>query len=705
MWSALHTTPSTPPRPSTICQACWEGLFAAHLGLFNAIVRDQWLGGPSFIGGYSYSTSRSKLNSRAERCSWCRLVLTMCDEGQSLLRITVGRLVDDTGESSSSITSHSINGGLQTLMVLINNREVYRGYLHTPAEDPAAAHINSRSPILDVGSPRTLDLVKEHVDECLHKHERCMSIPDAALADPPVRLVNCAYPDHPRLVETKLHGYAKYIALSHVWGGTQPYGTCTDNLSYYEKGIDVCILPQTIRDAIYVTHSLGHQYLWVDSLCIVQDSYEEKCREIGRIDQFYRGAFLTIVAGSAHASSEGFLHDRPATSRGVTFPFICPSRPHDSSPRSARATGQSVVGTARITPTFIHTEGEIQQFDAAKDPVHRIGWLMQELLLSPRALIFTSETLQFRCHTSTQNIGKSFYDARRELRLPDVVFLPQPPRVVHYSDEWIAAHQSWVNIVEDYSGRAVSALSDRMIACSAMARDLQRALESEYLAGLWRHSLLSDLLWFTTTAAQSVTYREQPLYIVPSWSWASIEAVDGQVKMEPYLRPPERTTLSEVAWCKVTLKKSSLPYGEVICGSLGLRTPALIRCTIHSKLEPRGYHVQFHYAQKVPPRSGDVCNDLDDEVRTTTKCFGTAKIDCDDEDGPSMPETLWAVPLSRKGGILEGLLVALSWQADRYSVGPASERKVYRRVGLVHAPADKFRNLEVSPAWLCIEIV
>jgi hypothetical protein len=61
----------------------------------------------------------------------------------------------------------------------------------------------------------------------------------------------------------------------------------------------LCI-PLTIRDAISLTQKLGKQYLWVDSLCLVQDDPEDLIGGIQRMDTIYEQSILTIVA--AHGS-------------------------------------------------------------------------------------------------------------------------------------------------------------------------------------------------------------------------------------------------------------------------------------------------------------------------------------------------------------------------------------------------------------------
>lgn len=71
----------------------------------------------------------------------------------------------------------------------------------------------------------------------------------------------------------KISGQCRYTALSYVWGGTSQirYTHETRELLESPGGLLEVKLPQTIMDAITVTQHLDVRFLWVDSLCILQD--------------------------------------------------------------------------------------------------------------------------------------------------------------------------------------------------------------------------------------------------------------------------------------------------------------------------------------------------------------------------------------------------------------------------------------------------
>lgn len=80
-----------------------------------------------------------------------------------------------------------------------------------------------------------------------------------------------------------------------------------------QQGIKVCRLPRTIQDAIEVTRELKQRHLWVDAICIIQDSLSDWEYESARMASVYRDAYLTIAIGTASSATEGFLHHRHLT--------------------------------------------------------------------------------------------------------------------------------------------------------------------------------------------------------------------------------------------------------------------------------------------------------------------------------------------------------------------------------------------------------
>jgi hypothetical protein len=223
------------------------------------------------------------------------------------------------------------------------------------------------------------------------------------LANPPRRLLRSQLSEAHR--GSRRERYISYAQLR--LGEDQPHKTTTQNISDYLYGIDSSLLPQTIKDAINTTHALGIRYSWIDTLCIIQDSSDDKTCEISLVDKIYTKACLTIIASSPSRISDGFLHGSRVPSDTVT---------------QVRYSRNGQIGTVYITPC-----------DAllGTPTIDTRAWCYQELLLSPHALVFSSHALQYYCHSNDlgepHNLSSKF-DSSIPGRLPPILHgIPNAP--------------------------------------------------------------------------------------------------------------------------------------------------------------------------------------------------------------------------------------------------------------------------------------
>ncbi|KAI0655306.1 heterokaryon incompatibility protein-domain-containing protein, partial [Cubamyces menziesii] len=421
--------------------------------------------------------------------------------------------------------------------------------------DPASQWIKGRILIPHVGAPYAMSMAKACIEECVRTHTECQAITPypVGTAPLPTRLIDCSNPDCLRIVETKPGMRGSYVALSYVWGEAQPHRTTKANIANYKMRIPSTILPQTIRDAVWVTRALRIGLLWIDSICIIQDSEKDIHYELGRMRDVYRHAFLTIDAGSAARVSDGFLQVRRLNPEpSACLPFILPSHDH------------------RVDQSASNTRVGMTYWVRSDDPLKFRAWCLQERLLSTRSLVFTSQTLQLRCHTHTQNVGGAYHDGLNDVpRLPEAILRPTR-HILRGSGEWKEICHRWRNIVGDYTQRSLSNPSDKLVALSALAELFAPTLGPDYLAGLWRDTLLYDLLWMPrlTSVARPIQRYTQ----APSWSWASF---DGGVEFPNRLGSGR--VLAKVIKCTVKLQNKNLPFGQVAGGSLVLNS-RLIPC-------------------------------------------------------------------------------------------------------------------------------
>ncbi|PPQ68995.1 hypothetical protein CVT26_001929 [Gymnopilus dilepis] len=386
----------------------------------------------------------------------------------------------------------------------------------------------------------------------------------------------------PTTMKIVLTIFERYIALSYVWGESQPHSTTTHNIASYTDHIDPTHLPQTILDAIRITHRLHIKYLWADTLCIIQDSEEDKVQELARMGNIYRDAHLTVIASNAHR-----LREDVAQGQAVELPFILP---HDA----GRAVAMGMVCIC-------------DRIDLPEEPVSTRGWCMQELFLSRRALIFATHTLQYRCQRRTRNIGGADNVDWLSALWED----PAPVRSLANTKgtsggvDMKEIRDAWRLTVKNYTKRSISVPGDKLIALAALVEEYHGLVQSRYLAGLWLSMLLSDLLWTLEDADDAVPRPKE--YQAPSWSWAAVDgeisvwdALGVQEELRDIVRLRKRKEgtgeeegrrgwkqtyplqengnsfyVAGVVRCETELRTEQLPFGAVSGGVLILRALAL----------------------------------------------------------------------------------------------------------------------------------
>jgi len=189
-----------------------------------------------------------------------------------------------------------------------------------------------------------------------------------------------------RLVVCDVIAPPGYIALSHSWGPGEhkPLETLKENIEEHKIGIQTAALSQTFRDAVAVGRRLGEKYLWIDSLCTVQDDGQDIAREISRMPAIYEGAALTISAMSAHDSRSGCWIPR---NRVFDLPL--------ENGRSIRLAFHRPTEWAFQHASFLSSQDH-SDLDT-QYPLATRKWALQERVLSRRILHFTAQDLIWEC--------------------------------------------------------------------------------------------------------------------------------------------------------------------------------------------------------------------------------------------------------------------------------------------------------------------
>ena len=199
-----------------------------------------------------------------------------------------------------------------------------------------------------------------------------------------------------RLVEWK-SSIEQYATLSYCWGQCENYKLTETTKDELTRGIRPDDLPSTIRDAIRVTQMLGLSYLWVDALCIFQDSPSDWEDQSYKMAGIYKGCTVMIAPTEAESCSAGFLSKRQPNQEIPSNWLLCAGE--------ERAQGVASV----FASVFVHLRskarcGGTASYNASKFngdilPNFTRAWCYQEHALAPRVLYVDRTEFSFSCRS------------------------------------------------------------------------------------------------------------------------------------------------------------------------------------------------------------------------------------------------------------------------------------------------------------------
>lgn len=179
----------------------------------------------------------------------------------------------------------------------------------------------------------------------------------------------------------------EYLAFSHCWGGSGTLQLSQENYEDCQSSIDLSALSKNMRDAIIVTEKLGFLYIWIDSLCVIQDSADDWKAEASRMESVYAGATCTIASTGSASGDGGCFHTRSSIDRRSLKPCR--------------------IGISKLPSDGADDECEwiyirrddLSDFRRGVDraPLNKRGWVLQERLLSRRTLHFGADMLYWEC--------------------------------------------------------------------------------------------------------------------------------------------------------------------------------------------------------------------------------------------------------------------------------------------------------------------
>jgi hypothetical protein len=358
------------------------------------------------------------------------------------------------------------------------------------------------------------------------------------------------------------------MALSHCWGGVSPLTTTTATLSQRLHEISFSSLPKTFQDAVTITRSLDVEYLWIDSLCIIQDDRDDWAREAAWMKAVYADCYAMISADGSANPHGGCFGGAGVDQKNRSFEV------RSKGPFCSRVT--AFVRLTQLRDSFHaevgHRIGEAAEAAVAttagdsqsRTILNQRGWCFQERVLAPRILHFGASELAWECPETVACecqcvITGHDRESRFKALFADRILRDnkrQDSQLLIDVDAATAPREQidilvWMHFVEEFTRRELTYSTDTLHALSGLAEFMGAVAQTDYLCGLWKKNLAEFLLWevevggnpnlpmtsprpFRITAAgqqaaqtpggNTPRAKRHAAYHAPSWSWASVIA-------------------------------------------------------------------------------------------------------------------------------------------------------------------------------------
>jgi hypothetical protein len=335
-----------------------------------------------------------------------------------------------------------------------------------------------------------------------------LTIPDFPELPSRVLDVNASEcPSGLKLITDTKSKVARFATLSHRWG-TQKFLLATkSSLQQLKEGISFDDLSKTFQDAVVITRRLGIPYLWIDSLCIIQDDKEDWARESEKMGVIYENAYINFAATGTEDASLGFLGPRQQEYQHVKFPASLQN-----------PNGPSIYFTDQPGPKFSSS--------VDKAELNNRGWVLQERTLSRRTAHFANDQIYWECAScrASEDGQISFSNSEPGLKTMQVFQKPrheyswEPPFTSQTVIPVDKLEPAWAKMLTQYSLCKLTYSSDKLPALQGLADRVRARTGLVYHFGHFfdQSSRISILLvWFVGNEMMS-NIPSSPR--VPTWS-------------------------------------------------------------------------------------------------------------------------------------------------------------------------------------------
>lgn len=342
----------------------------------------------------------------------------------------------------------------------------------------------------------------------------------------------------------------RYVALSYVNGRFR--GLETTRATRERLGEEGALpqeesLSEVVRHAMLFTLLIGEEYLWVDTLCIVQDDPQNKHDQIARMDEIYTSALVTFIS-LGRGADEGLPWLGDGSPRHIrlhidaNLDYEAPELETAISKvwRKVKNPTSSMKVNILLNPPL--TPGHILPFTTYESR----GWTCQERLLSTRKVYFSTWQMYAQCRQTLEEEHMNQVTESPDYN-PLSHFEPSTPK-----NEMVNFVQ-YAQIVANYTRRNLTLKTDILNAFAGISSILERKMASSFRYGLPERVFHQALFWIPSSQVVRRTLEPDSNGVaishMPSWSWAGWE---GQVhhiqNLYSVVRPEEYEFRSELTW-------------------------------------------------------------------------------------------------------------------------------------------------------------
>ncbi|KAF4451704.1 heterokaryon incompatibility protein [Fusarium austroafricanum] len=337
----------------------------------------------------------------------------------------------------------------------------------------------------------SLENLQKRISTCIKKHELCPTFQDKAAPSRLISIISCKWIKLDNTDGQTL----RYAALSYCWGASpalESSKTTLKNLNARLAGFSPSDLPETLQQCIELARRMNINYIWIDSLCIIQDCELDWKTQSQRMMMYYSNAYVTLVPILADSAECGLQFQEDSQ-------FIL------------RAPELNMVLTAEDR---MHYHSSVAAGHKPPKWATR-GWTLQEELNSSRVLYISGRTAELVCRQGCYDTIEGWKDIEYGY---------------HSIPSFLAFHNSQMDqrtlarfydqyslVVSKYTGRTLTKLSDRWVAFAGIAERFTLLTGQRNVEGLWENDIISQLMWRISHPVSETLKIQEPGF--PSWSW------------------------------------------------------------------------------------------------------------------------------------------------------------------------------------------